>query len=165
MQTCSLTSVGSTDRTFSREFLCICQNPACSSASLTGWGASWQDRHLSEQCFPPDSAQHINWLELEAIRLAVLQWGPQWLNQIVRVYCDNSTTVAYIRKQGGTHSISMFNKTLELFHLLDQFGILLILTHLPGARNVTAMPCLGSIIQAQQNGGFFKRPYSICSLS
>ena len=54
------------------------------------------------------------------------------------LYCDNSTAVAYIRKQGGTHSISLLNKTLELFHLLDQFWILLIPTHLPGARNVTA---------------------------
>ena len=107
-------------------------------ASLTGWGASWQDRHLSGQWSPQDSSQHINWLKLEAIRLAVLQWGPQWHNQTVRVYCDNSTTVAYIRKQGGTHSISLFNKTLELFHLLDHFGILLIPNHLPGAQNVTA---------------------------
>ena len=36
------------------------------------------------------------------------------------------------------HSISLFHKTLELFLLLDQFGILLIPTHLPRARNVTA---------------------------
>ena len=72
------------------------------------------------------------------------------------VYCDNSTAVAYICKQGGTHSISLFNKTLELFHLLDQFGILLIPTHLPGARNVTA--------DARQNGGFLRKPYSGCSL-
>ena len=107
-------------------------------ASPTGWGASWQDRRLSGQRFRPDPAQHINWLELEAIRLAVLQWGPQWLNQTVRIYCDNSTAVAYISKQGGTHSISLFNKALELFHLLDQFRILLIPTHLPGTRNVTA---------------------------
>ena len=54
-------------------------------ASLTGWGAGWQDRHLSGQWFSPDSAQHINWLELEAIRLAALQWGPQRLNQTVHV--------------------------------------------------------------------------------
>ena len=107
-------------------------------ASLTGWGANWQNRHLSGQWSHPESSQHINWLELEAIRLAVLHWGPQWHNQTVRVYSDNSTAVAYIRKQGGTHSISPFNKTLELFHLLDRFVILLIPTHLPGARNVTA---------------------------
>ena len=108
-----------------------------------------------------ESSQHINWLELEAIRLAVLQWGPQWRNQTVRVYWDNSTAVAYIRKQGGTHSISLFNKTLELFQLLDQFVILLNPTHLPRARNVTAE----STASVLQNGGFLRKPYTICSLS
>ena len=61
--------------------------------TLTGWGASCQNRHLSGQWSNPESSQHINWLELEAIRLAILQWGPQWHNQTVRVYCDNSTAV------------------------------------------------------------------------
>ena len=56
----------------------------------------------------------------------------------MKVYCDNSTAVAYIRKQGGTHAQSLFHKTLELFDLLDQFVITLVPTHLPGARNVTA---------------------------
>ena len=118
-------------------------------ASLTGWGASWQNRHLSGQWSHPESSEHINWLELEAIRLAVLQWGPLWRNQTVRVYCDNSTAVAYIRKQGGTHSISLFNKHLGLFHLLDQFVILLIPTQLPGTRNVTDSRCTVSNQQPQ----------------
>ena len=107
-------------------------------ASLKGWGASWKDHQISGIWFHTDSQRHINWLELEAIRLALLRWGPQWTNQTVRVYCDNSTAVAYIRKQGGTHSQPLFQKTLELFNLLDQFMITLIPTHLPGARNVTA---------------------------
>ena len=33
-------------------------------ASLTGWGASWQNHHLSGQMLHPESSQHINWLEL-----------------------------------------------------------------------------------------------------
>ena len=107
-------------------------------ASLKGWGASWKNQQISGIWSQPDSQRHINWLELEAIRLALLQWGSQWRNQTVRVYCDNSTAVAYIRKQGGTHSPALFHKTLELFQLLDQFVITLIPTHLPGARNVTA---------------------------
>ena len=107
-------------------------------ASLKGWGASWKDNQISGLWSAPESLRHINWLELEAIRLALLQWGPQWRHHSVRVYCDNSTAVAYIRKQGGTHSQSLFYKTLELFDLLDQFVITLIPTHLPGARNVTA---------------------------
>ena len=107
-------------------------------ASLKGWGASWKNQQISGIWSQPESQRLINWLELEAIRLALLQWGPQWKNQTVRVYCDNSTAVAYIRKQGGTHSQALFHKTLELFKILDQFVITLIPTHLPGARNVTA---------------------------
>ena len=107
-------------------------------ASLKGWGASWKDHQISGPWSPQDSQRHINWLELEAVCLALLRWGPQWRHQTVRVYCDNSTAVAYIRKQGGTHSQSLFRKTLELFKILDQFVITLIPTHLPGARNVTA---------------------------
>ena len=107
-------------------------------ASLKGWGASWKDHQISGIWSHTDSQRHTNWLELEAIQLALLRWGPQWTNQTVRVYCDNSTAVAYIWKQGGTHSQPLFQKTLELFNLLDQFVITLIPTHLPGARNVTA---------------------------
>ena len=107
-------------------------------ASLKGWGASWKDLQISGLWSDPESLRHINWLELEAIRLVLLHWGPQWRSQSVKVYCDNSTAVAYIRKQGGTHSQSLFHKTLELFDLLDQFVITLVPTHLPRARNVTA---------------------------
>ena len=107
-------------------------------ASLKGWGASWKDHQISGLWSTPDSQRHINWLELEAIRLALLHWGTQWRHQTVGVYCHSSTAVAYIRKQGRTRSQPLFYKTLELFELLDQFVITLIPTHLPGARNVTA---------------------------
>ena len=69
--------------------------------------------------------------------LGHLSLGPQWFQQTVCVYCDKSTAVAYIRKQRGMHSLSLFHKTLELFQLLDKFAIILV--HLQGARsNVTA---------------------------
>ena len=42
-------------------------------ASLKGWGASWKDNQISELWSAPESLRHINWLELEAIRLALLQ--------------------------------------------------------------------------------------------
>ena len=66
-------------------------------ASLKGWGASWKDNQISGLWSAPESLHHINWLELEAIRLALLQWDHQWRHQSVRVYCDNSSTVADIR--------------------------------------------------------------------
>ena len=71
-------------------------------ASLTGWGASWKDFHISGSFTTERQGFHINWLEMEAVRLAVLHWGSQWQGQTLRLYSDNSTTVAYIRRQGST---------------------------------------------------------------
>ena len=72
-------------------------------ASLKGWGASWKDNQISELWSTPDSQRHINWLELEAIRLALLQWVHQWRHQSVRVYCDNSTAVLIDFLPAGPH--------------------------------------------------------------
>ena len=78
---------GSTDEKFFKESHCISRGPTLlffTNASLTGLGASWQTSHLSVQWSPPESSQHINWLELEAIRLALLQWWPQFIFHITR---------------------------------------------------------------------------------
>ena len=69
--------------------------------SLKGWGGSWQERQIMEQWSPLEQQQHINCLELEAVHLAICHWGPHWFQQTDRVYCDNSTAVAYISKWGG----------------------------------------------------------------
>ena len=75
---------------------------------------------------------------IEAVRLAVLHWVSQWQGETLRLYSDNSTTVAYIRKQGGApYSGTLFTKTVELLNLLD-LHINLTPTHLPESRNVTA---------------------------
>ena len=47
---------------------------------------------------------YINVLELKAVSLALRQFKDQCQNQTVLVATDNSTVVAYINKQGGTHS-------------------------------------------------------------
>ena len=59
-------------------------------ASLTGWGASWQNRHLSGQWSHPDSSQHINWLEHEAILW--LYFGGD-LSGAIRPFGCTATTV------------------------------------------------------------------------
>ena len=74
------------------------------NASNEGWDAhlglasskglwSYQEKRL-----------HINVLELKAISLALRSFKDQYQNQTVLVATDNSTVVAYINKQGGTHS-------------------------------------------------------------
>ena len=50
---------------------------------------------------------HINVLELKAVSLALRSFKDQCQNQTVLVAMDNSTVVAYIKKQEGTHSAEM----------------------------------------------------------
>ena len=105
-------------------------------ASLTGWGGPVGRlviSQISSHLPSPPNISVWNWKRYDWPYFS----GTSVAQQTVRVYCDNSTVVAYFRKQRGTDSISLFNKTLELFYLLDQFAILLF-PHLPGARNVTA---------------------------
>ena len=58
----------------------------------------WSDR---------EKRLHINILELKAVSLALRDFKDQCQNQTVLVVTDNSTVVAYINKQGGTHSAEM----------------------------------------------------------
>ena len=50
---------------------------------------------------------HINVLELKEVFLALKSFKDQCQNQTVLVARDNSTVVAYINKQGGTHLVEM----------------------------------------------------------
>ena len=132
-------------------------------ASLAGWGTRWQTQVISQVSghlpIPPNVSSGWNWKRYDWPYFS----GTSVAQQTVRVYCENSTAVAYFRKQGGTHSISLLNNTLELFHLLHQFAFLLFPTHLP--RMWQRIPCLESTVPVLQNGGFPRKPYTICFLS
>ena len=58
----------------------------------------WSDR---------EKRLHINVLELKAVSLALQMIKDHCQNQTLLVTTDNSTLVAYINKQGGTHSAEM----------------------------------------------------------
>ena len=61
----------------------------------------------------------------------------QWQGQTLRLYFDNSMTIAYIQKKGAPDP-GLFTKTVELLNLFDLQHINLTQTHFPGSRNVTA---------------------------
>jgi hypothetical protein len=54
------------------------------------------------------------------------------------VMSDNTTVVAYINHQGGTRSLSLAEKSVELLEWCRCEGILLKAKHIPGSRNVLA---------------------------
>ena len=75
--------------------------------SNEGWGAHLDQNSTKGLWSDWEKRLHINILELKAVSLALRSFKDQCQNQTVLVATDNSTVVAYINKQGGTHSAEM----------------------------------------------------------
>ena len=81
---------------------------------------------------------HINVLELKAFSLALQRFKDQCQNQTVLVATDNSTVVAYINKQGGTHSVEICALLWKIMTWCHHYQITLKARHIPGCLNVMA---------------------------
>src|SRR5207253_1507868 len=71
-------------------------------ASLSGWGAHVGDLVASGVWSVRQQGEHINVLELQAIRQGLLAFLPLLANKVVQVRADNTTALAYLKKGGGT---------------------------------------------------------------
>ena len=76
-------------------------------ASKEGWGGHLGDLMVSGLWSRAWAKRHINWLELQAVWLTLKHFLPQLQGTAVDVISDNTTTVAYINKVGGTQSPSL----------------------------------------------------------
>ena len=109
-------------------------------ASLSGWGAHLEPEGLLfHGVWSLDqSALHINVLEMKAILLALKQCHQHVNNTTVMIATDNSSVVAYLRKQGGTHSPSLYMEVWETLRWCDKRNINLLVRHVPGKSNILA---------------------------
>ena len=89
----------------------------------------WSDREIR---------LHINVLELKVVSLALQRFKDQCLNQTVLVATDNSTVVAYINKQGGTHLEEMCALLWKIMTWCHHYQITLKARHIPGCLDVMA---------------------------
>ncbi|CAG2244243.1 unnamed protein product [Mytilus edulis] len=76
-------------------------------ASLMGWGAYLEGRTASGLWSGAQLEEHINLLEMRAVFLSLRQFQAVVQGQSLLVATDNSTVVAYLQNQGGTHSFSL----------------------------------------------------------
>ena len=114
------------------------QQVISTDASLHGWGACLGHHHLSGTWSVLEARAHINLLELRAVSLALRGFEDLISNQSVLIQSDNSTVVAFLNHQGGTHSVSLCNSTLELLLWCQEKGILLSAVLVPGRDNLVA---------------------------
>ena len=110
----------------------------CTDASTVGWGAHLEQEEISGSWSHTQAEEHINQLELTAVKLAVRHFAPLLQGHRVRLYCDNATAIAYLRKEGGTHSDSLSRLAEDILLQCDRLSISLLPIHLPGVRNVKA---------------------------
>ena len=80
----------------------------------------------------------MNVLELKAVSLALRSFKDQCQNQTVLVATDNSTVVAYLNKQGGTHSAEMCALLWKIMTWCHHYPITSKARHIPGCLNVMA---------------------------
>ena len=107
-------------------------------ASTEGWGAHLDLQQVAGQWTPEQRHLHINILELLAVRLALQHFQQQVANHSVVIMTDNSTVVAQIRNQGGTHSRQLHRQTALLLSWADNHSVHLLPRHIPGRLNVLA---------------------------
>ncbi len=107
-------------------------------ASTQSWGGHLNSQIVSGTWSQEGKNLHINLLELKAIILTLQHFVELIKYQYVRVMSDNTTVVSYIKNQGGTQSVSLFQLTQELFLWCDKHKVSIRVSHIPGKLNTVA---------------------------
>ena len=115
-------------------------------ASTQGWGAHMGDSQISGTWTRWD--RHINFLELKAVFAALCHWGSVLWGHQVLISTDNTTVVSYLKKQGGTHSLTLLHLVVDLFMWLQAQDIA---RYIPGCLNVIAGAYSDQISQYRQS--------------
>jgi hypothetical protein len=107
-------------------------------ASDKGWGIVIGQRTWSGTWTSTERQEHINWKELQVIYLAVTL--PEVQGQVVNLVCDNTTTIAYIEKFGGTRSPGLMELADRVWQHCLATGTRLRTTYVPSAFNPADAP-------------------------
>ena len=109
-----------------------------SDASDVGWGAHLDRQVASGLWDSSQAALSINARELLAVHLGLRQFQSSLRGMTVAVFCDNTTAVAYLRKEGGTRSPLLNSLAQEILRWTESLSIRLAPQFLPGSQNVLA---------------------------
>ena len=109
-----------------------------SDASDVGWGAHLDYQVASGLWDDSQAALSINARELLAVQLGLFQFQSALQGRTVAVFCDNTTAVAYLRREGGTRSPLLNSIAQEILRWTESRSIRLTPQFLPGSNNVLA---------------------------
>ncbi|XP_073409965.1 uncharacterized protein [Dendrobates tinctorius] len=104
---------------------------AISSFQSLGWIINIQKSRLD-----PQSLQTFLGFQLDSLTQRCLL--PQLQQKHVRILSDNTTTVAYINKQGGTRSETLMSSAARILNLAENYFLSLSALHIRGESNQKA---------------------------
>ena len=107
-----------------------------SDASDVGWGAHLDRQIASGLWDAQQAALSINARELLDVQLGLYQSRSSLQGRTVAVFCDNTTAVAYLRKEGGTRSPLLNTLAQEVLRWTESLSIRLAPQFLPGSNSV-----------------------------
>ena len=109
-----------------------------SDASDVGWGALVGEHHASGLWSPHQKTLSINMRELLAVQYGLKAFEHLLVGLSVALFCDNTTTVAYLRRSGGTFSSTLNTTAREVLLWAENHRVRLLPQFIMGSSNVTA---------------------------
>ena len=109
-----------------------------SDASDVGWGALVGEHHASGLWLPHQKALSINMRELLAVQLGLRAFEHLIMGMSVALFYDNTTTVAYFCRSGGTFSSTLNATAREVLLWAESRRIHLLPQFIMGSSNVNA---------------------------
>lgn len=108
-------------------------------ASLSGWGGTLCSGSVAFGKWSPSESQlHINYLELKAIYFCLRCFSSEIEGKSLQIFSDNSTSVSYLNRMGGTHSSSLCSLSLKIWSLIHELGADIQAVHIAGTSNQKA---------------------------
>ncbi len=85
---------------------------------------------------PLEDSLHINVLECRTVFLALQTFLPSVKNRNVLIETNNTTTLAYINKEGGTRSFHVYMETIDPLLWCHEKNVKIRAVHIKGSLNV-----------------------------
>ena len=105
---------------------------------VLGWGANLPDQFASGTWSKEESLLSINARELLAVEKGLLHFAEVLSQKNVALFCDNTTAISYLRRQGGTHSPLLNSIAQRILRWAEGMGISLMPQFVLGIHNVVA---------------------------
>ena len=109
-----------------------------SDASNVGWGAIVGEHQVSGVWTPSQREFSINLREMMAVQKGLFKFSSLLRGKTIAFFCDNVTTVAYLRRLGGTRSQVLFLNAREILLWVESMKITLLPQFIQGSLNTRA---------------------------